>query len=136
MPQPPSSSHDPSGRWMSNSADGSVNGKVGRPQARIEVAAEVGACEGFDRAGEVAEGDALVDDETLDLMEDRHVRRVGGVVAKDATGRDDVDRRLLFEHHADLHRRGVRAQHGAAGRTPFDVERVPHASCRDGPAAC
>jgi hypothetical protein len=27
MPQPPSSSHDPSGRWMSNSADGSVNGK-------------------------------------------------------------------------------------------------------------
>jgi hypothetical protein len=27
MPQPPSSSQSPSGRWMSNSADGSVNGK-------------------------------------------------------------------------------------------------------------
>ena len=34
MPQPPSSSHEPSGRWMSNSADGSVNGKYDGPQPR------------------------------------------------------------------------------------------------------
>ena len=30
---------------------------------------------------------------------------------KTLPGRDDVDRRLLLEHRADLHRRGLRAQH-------------------------
>ena len=48
MPQPPSSSHEPSGRWMSNSADGSVNGKYDGRSREREVAAEEGLGEGVD----------------------------------------------------------------------------------------
>ena len=50
----------------------------------------------------------------FDLVEDRHVGGVGRVAAEDATGGDDVDRRLPVEHRPDLHRGGVRAQQVAA----------------------
>ena len=51
-----------------------------------------------------------VDHQPLDLMEHRRVRRVV-VAAEGAAGHDDADRRLLRQHRADLHRRGVGAQH-------------------------
>src|SRR4051812_40117000 len=61
--------------------------------------------------GEVVEGalevghrDALVDDEPLDLVEHRRVRRVVRVGAEDATRADHVDRRRPAEHGARLHR--------------------------------
>ena len=63
-----------------------------------------------ERALEVADGDALVDDEALDLVEDRAVRRVELVGAVDPAGADHVDRQRPVEQAADLHRRGVRAQ--------------------------
>ena len=47
------------------------------------------------------------------LVEHRRVRRVV-VGAIGAAGDDDADRRRLAEHGADLHRRGMRAQHRAA----------------------
>ena len=57
--------------------------------------------------------DVPVDHQPFDLMEHR---RMGGVVvaAKGAAGHDDADRRLLRQHGADLHRRGMGAQHLAA----------------------
>ena len=58
------------------------------------------------------------------------MRGVGGVSAEHAARRDDVDRRLHRLHRADLHRRGVGAQHRGAGRPPVDEERVPHAARR------
>ena len=61
MPQPPSSSHEPSGRWMSNSADGSVNGKYDGRSRERKPRAEERLGERLDRAGQVGEGDAPVD---------------------------------------------------------------------------
>ena len=58
---------------MSNSADGSVNGKYDGPQPRVDRPAEVGRGERLERAGQVGEGDAPVDDQALDLVEHRHV---------------------------------------------------------------
>ena len=66
---------------MSNSADGSVNGKYDGPQPGVTSAPEVGLGERLDGAGQVAEGDAPVDDQALDLVEDRQVAGVGGVLA-------------------------------------------------------
>ena len=43
------------------------------------------------------------------------MRGVGGVGPVDATGHDDVDRRLLELHRAHLHRRRVRAQQHVLG---------------------
>src|SRR5579872_7492706 len=58
---------------------------------------------------EVAEMRMLVDDQALDLMEHRRVRLIA-VAAVGAAGTDDAQRRLLAQHRAHLHRRGVRAQ--------------------------
>ncbi len=60
---------------------------------------------------EVGHGDALVDDEPLDLVEHRRVRRVVLVGAEDPARADHVDRRGPGQHGACLHRRGVGAQH-------------------------
>ena len=54
-----------------------------------------------------------VDHQPLDLMEHRRMRRVV-VAAEGAARHDDPDRRLLRQHGADLHRRGVGAQHEPA----------------------
>ena len=67
---------------MSNSADGSVNGKYDGRSRELEVAAEVGLGERVDGAGEVGEGDAPVDDQPLDLVEHREVGGVGRVLAE------------------------------------------------------
>ncbi len=55
------------------------------------------------------EGDALGHRQALDLMEHRRVPEVV-VVAVDAPGADDPDRRLALQHGADLDRGGVGAQ--------------------------
>ena len=134
MPQPPSSSQSPVGVRMSNSADGSVNGKYDGPQARREVAAEERLRERLDRAGQVGHRDVAIDDEPLDLVEHRHVRGVGRVATEHPPGSDHVDRRRRREHRADLHRRRVRAQHGRSratiGRDVVDEQRVELAARR------
>ena len=99
--------------------------EVRRPQARRVARPEVGLGEGLDGAGQVGEGDAPVDDQPLDLVEDRHVGGVGRVAPVDAAGHDDVDGRRLALHHPDLHGRRVGAQHHAAGLAVVDEQRVP-----------
>ncbi len=75
------------------------------------VLAEERLQEVVERALEVAERDALVDGEALDLVEGRRVRRVGRVPPVDAAERDDVDGRLLRLHRPDLRRRRLGAEH-------------------------
>ncbi len=68
----------------------------------------------------------LVDDEALDLVKLRRVRGVG-VDPIGAARADDADRRLLRQHGADLHRRGVGAQqHARAVFLRIEEERVVH----------
>ena len=74
----------------------------------------------LERALEVAEREAAVDGEALDLLEHRRVRRVERVAPVDAARADHVDGRRLRSIVAHLHRRGVRAQADARG----DPERV------------
>ena len=66
---------------MSNSADGSVNGKYDGRRREPKSRAEERLGERLDRAGQIGEGDAAVDDQALDLVEHRHVGGVGGVAA-------------------------------------------------------
>ena len=74
------------------------------------VLAEDLAGEVVEGALEVAEGDALVDDEALDLRELRQVVGVGGVGAEDRARADHVDRRLLGLHDVSLDAGGLGAQ--------------------------
>ena len=68
----------------------------------------------------------LVDHEALDLVEHRRVRLVA-VAAIRPPWHDDADRRLLRQHSADLHRRGMRAQHRPrAVLARGQIERVVH----------
>ena len=78
----------------SSSADGSVYGKEARPEPRLDVGVEELLRERVERALEIAEADALVDDQPFDLREHRRVRRVEVVAAIDAARRDDPHRRL------------------------------------------
>ena len=103
-----------------------------RPQPGVDVGAEVGVGERLDGAGQVAEGDAPVDDQPLDLVEDGQVAGVGRVPAVGPAGGDDVDRRRLRRHHPDLHGRGVGAQQRRLGLAQLHVEGVPHAAGRMG----
>ena len=114
---------------MSTSADGSVNGKkCGRnlvrpcgPNSARANASRVPA--------QIGHRQVLVHGESLDLMEHRGVGGVEFVGAERAPDRDDVHRQLALEQGADLHRRGVGAQHlpGAVGR---DLEGVLFAAGR------
>ena len=113
--------------------------EVAGPEAALHLGAEEGLDELVDGAGEVAHRDALVDHQAFDLVEGGQVGCIGGVGAERAPRSDDVDRRLLVLHGADLHRRGVAAKHhflglaevhedgveAAAGGMPVgDVERL------------
>ena len=86
--------------------------------------------ERLDRAEQVAERDALVDGEPLDLVEHRRVAGVERVAPEGAPRRDDVDRRWLRLHRAHLHGRRVRAQHHALRVAQAHVERVLHGARR------
>ena len=90
IPQPPSSRNEPSGRMMSNSADGSVNGKYdGRSRD-----AKSPPKNAFVNASIVPARWAKVMprsiDEPLDLVEHRQVRGVGGVLAEHPARHDRV----------------------------------------------
>src|SRR5882724_6173035 len=75
---------------------------------------------------EVAKMRAFVDDEALDLVKLRRMGRVG-IDTVGAAGADDADRRLLCEHGAHLHRRGVGAQqHARAILLRVEEKRVVH----------
>ena len=89
--------------------------EVAGTQPHLGVLAEHLAREREQHALQVGERDVLVDRQALELVEHRHVRRVGRVGAVDAAGHDDVDRRLGDLHRAHLHRRGVRAQQHVLG---------------------
>ena len=91
MPQPPSSSHEPSGRWMSNSADGSVNGKYDGRRREVKSPPKNALVNASMRAGQVGEGDVAVDHQALDLVEHRHVGGVGGVLPEHPARHDHVD---------------------------------------------
>src|SRR5215211_2983245 len=90
-----------------------------RAQADVAARAEDRVREAQQRALEVGERDVLVDGEALYLVELRGVGRVAVATVR-APGDDDVQRRRMGLHRADLHRRRVRAQDDV-GR---DVERV------------
>ena len=98
MPQPPHSIQRAPplacGNHTSSSADGSVNGKYdGR--SRVRASGPNIALAKWSRVPlRWRHGDALVDDEALDLVEDRGVRGVELIGAVDPPRADDVDRRL------------------------------------------
>ena len=127
--------HHPAAAQLEEGAVGEddveLGGRLGErevrgPQAGGEVAAEVGLGEGLDGAGEVGEGDAAVDDQALDLVEDREVGGVGRVLAEHPARHHRVVRRRARGHDAHLHRRGVGAQQRGAGLAVLDVEGVVH----------
>ena len=86
-----------------------------RAHADAAVGAEELAREVSHGALQVGQGDALVDDEALDLVEHGRVRGVR-VAAVHLAGAQHVDGRPLRLHDAHLHRRGVGAQQHAAVR--------------------
>src|SRR5699024_6954155 len=94
--------------------------EVVRTEANLCRLAEHGLSEGLECALEVAHRDSALDDQALELVEHRRVRRVDRVRTVDSAGRDHADRRLLLLHYADLHRRSLRAQQNVVG----DVEGV------------
>ena len=77
---------------------------------RDVVALEEGLEEGLQRPLQMAKVDRPVDHQPLDLVEHRRVGRVA-VRAIDPPRRDQPQRRAMLLHCADLHRRGVGAQH-------------------------
>ena len=81
-----------------------------RAVARLAVLAKHALNKVVERALEVAEGDALVDDQALDLVELRQVAGVGRVGTVDGARADHVDGRLLRLHGVNLHARGLSAQ--------------------------
>ena len=110
-----------------------------RPQPGLHVLAEERLDHVVEGALEVGHGEALVDGEQLDLAEDRAVRGVQLVGAVHAAGADHVHRRLAVEQRADLHGRGVRAQHdaGVPRRPRGPARRRCRARCGPGgPGRC
>src|SRR5579864_208755 len=97
-------------------------GEVARPNPDLAVFAVERLDHVEQGAFHVADGQTLVDRETLDLAEVRKARGLGCVAAVAPAWRDDVDRRLLDPlHGADLHGRRVRAQQELGA----EVEGVP-----------
>ncbi len=86
-------------------------------QTDLALGSEDRAGERLEGALEVRERDIGVDREPLDLVELGRVRRVG-VRPVDAARDDDVDRRRLGLHRADLHRARVSPEN----RVLVDVE--------------
>ena len=116
----------------SNSAERLGEGEVAGPQPGGVARAEVGPGEGVDGAGQVAEGDALVDGQALDLVEHGRVAGVEGVAAVAAARHHRVDGRRAALHDPDLHGRGVGAEHDLFGPAELHVEGVPHRPGRVG----
>jgi hypothetical protein len=58
----------------------------------------------------MAEMDAFGHEQSFDLVKLKEVTRVDGISAKAFAWSDDRDRRPVFLHRSDLHRRRVRAK--------------------------
>ena len=102
-----------------------------RTEARFQIgASEVGGDERFDRAGQVPERDALVDDECLDLVEYGQMTRIGRVDSVAASRHHRIDRRLHFGHHPELHRRRMRTHQYLLFGTEVEEECVVHRARR------
>ena len=102
-----------------------------REEARTEAHLRVGIKElmeaELERPLEIGKGDPTVDHKPLHLREHRGVRRIVGVAAVDAPGRNHANgciRRALL-HRARLYGRGLRAQEDVLR----DIERVLHIAC-------
>ena len=91
-------------------AGGLGKGEEVRTVAGLALLAKHLLHEVIERALEVAEGDALVHDQALDLVELRQVAGVRRVGAVHGARADHVDGRLLALHHVDLHAGGLGAQ--------------------------
>ena len=76
--------------------------------------------EHLQRALQIAERHAPIDDKPLALMKNRAVRGIHGVGTVYTPRADDADGRLLRLHRADLHRAGLRAQQHILG----EIERI------------
>ena len=61
-------------------------GEVGGSESRVNIGTEVRSRKGFDDAGEVAKGDALINHEALYLVEDGQVARIRGIESIAAAG--------------------------------------------------
>ena len=85
-------------------------GEEVRAVTRLAVLAKHALNKVVERALKIAKGDALVDDQALDLVELRQVAGVGRVGTIDGARADHVDGRLLRLHGVDLHARGLGAQ--------------------------
>ena len=87
--------------------------EIARPETHRQILdIKKGAAELDQTAFQMAHMGRPVDHQPLDLMEHRRMRRV--VIGTEGAARDDdADRRRLRQHRADLHRRGVGAQHEA-----------------------
>ena len=129
MPQPPHSIQRAPplkvGCQRSSSARRLGEGEEVGAEARLGLGAEQHARGVVERALQVRHRDALVDDDALELREDRQVRRVELVGAVDAARAQHVDRHLALEHRAHLHGARVRAHHEVAVDR-VDEERVLH----------
>ena len=91
-------------------AAGLGKGEEVRAVARLAVLAKHALNKVVERALKIAKGDALVDDQALDLVELRQVAGVGRVGTVDGARADHVDGRLLRLHGVDLYARGLGAQ--------------------------
>ena len=67
-------------------------------------------------AFEVRHGDVLIDNQSLDLVEEGRMGGVDRVGAVYPSGGEDADRRALFLHHAHLHGGGCRRCPGYRAR--------------------
>lgn len=113
-------------------------GEEVRAKARLALLAEELLDEVVERALEITEGDALVHNETLNLVELRQVRGIGDVVAVHLARADHVDGGLLLLHDVHLRTGCLRAQqyvafapHRALLATSIDyVESVLHRTAR------
>ena len=95
--------------------------EVRRTQAGLDVCTEQRLDEFVEHSLQVAERDALVNDEAFHLVEHRGVGRVG--VGTEHAARDQhLDRRLFHVHDADLTAAGLGSQHNVV----CDVERILH----------
>src|SRR5205085_3109918 len=68
--------------------------KEARPQARFGLLAEESFMKAFQRSLQIGERDALIDDQTFDLMEHRRVSRIERIASEYASRTDDANRRL------------------------------------------
>ena len=81
-----------------------------RAVTRLAVPAKHALNKVVERALKIAKGNALVDDQALDLVELRQVAGVGRVGTVDGARANHVDGRLLRLHSVDLHARSLGAQ--------------------------